>query len=116
MKDSKFNKVTILGVGLIEHHFALAMKKRGLCSHITGCGRRENNLKKAVEMKIIDSLRLTHQRHAPAPTSFYSVFLSANLQDTQQKDKTAPFKKGAIVTDVGSVKGKLVKGYGSPDA
>ena len=53
-----FNKVTILGVGLIGASFALALKKRGLCSHITGCGRKENNLKKAVEMKIIDSFEI----------------------------------------------------------
>ena len=53
-----FNKVTILGVGLIGASFALALKKRGLCNHITGCGRREDNLKKAMEVKIIDSFEV----------------------------------------------------------
>ena len=86
MKDIKFNKVTILGVGFIGAPFALAMKKRGLCSHITGCGRRENNLKKAVEMKIIDSFEIDASKVCAGSDLVLFAILSANLQ-TQQKDK-----------------------------
>ena len=58
-------------------------------------------------MKIIDSFELTHQRHAPALTSFYSLFLSAVYRNGKRINGS--FKKGAVVTDVGSVKGKLVR-------
>ncbi|HYA11844.1 MAG TPA: prephenate dehydrogenase/arogenate dehydrogenase family protein, partial [Thermodesulfovibrionales bacterium] len=53
-----FNRVTIVGVGLIGASFALAMKKYKLCKHLTGHGRRLENLRKAKEMGIIDSFEI----------------------------------------------------------
>ena len=50
-----FNKVTVLGVGLIGASFALAMKKRKLCGSVTGFGRKEANLLGAKDRGIIDS-------------------------------------------------------------
>ena len=103
-----FNKVTILGVGLIGASFALAMKKRGLCSHITGCGRRENNLKKAMEMKIIDSFEIDASK-ACADSDLVLFAIPVGCFTETAKRINGSFKKGAIVTDVGSVKGKLVR-------
>jgi len=57
-----FNKVTILGVGLIGASFALALKKKRLCGKITGYGRKESNLRKAKKLKIIDSFELDAAR------------------------------------------------------
>ncbi|MEW6214266.1 MAG: prephenate dehydrogenase/arogenate dehydrogenase family protein, partial [Nitrospirota bacterium] len=53
-----FNRVTILGVGLIGASFALALKKHGLCKEVIGCGRGQENLRRAKEKKIIDSFEL----------------------------------------------------------
>ncbi len=103
-----FNKVTIIGVGLIGASFALALKKRGLCSHITGCSRKENNLKKAVEMKIIDSFELDAARACSDSDLVTFATPVGSFLETAKKIKSS-LKKGAIVTDVGSVKGKLVR-------
>lgn len=108
MKDIKFNKVTILGVGLIGASFALALKKRGLCSHITGCGRTENNLKKAVEMKIIDSFEIDASKACVGSDLVLFAVPVGQFTETAKKINGS-FKKGAIVTDAGSVKGKLVR-------
>jgi prephenate dehydrogenase len=53
-----FERITILGVGLIGASFALAAKEKKLCGHIAGYGRTEKNLMAAKEKGIIDSYSL----------------------------------------------------------
>jgi len=102
-----FGKVTILGVGLIGGSFGLALRKKGLCREVCGCGRSAGNLTKARDMGAIDSF--THDPVAACsdadlvmlstpPGSFREIVLQIR----------GSLKKGAIVTDAGSVKGDLV--------
>lgn len=108
MAKPYFNKVTILGVGLIGASFALALKKGKLCNHITGYGRSENNLKKAKRLKIIDSYNLDAKKAcSDSDLIVFSVPVGKFLE-TAGKIKGS-LKKGALVTDVGSVKGRLVR-------
>jgi len=95
-------------VGLIGASFALALKKRGLCNHITGYGRKESNLKKAVKMKIIDSFAFDVSKACAGSDLVLFAVPVGKFTETAKKINGA-FKKGAIVTDVGSVKGKLVR-------
>ena len=103
-----FRNVAILGVGLIGASVALAMKKNNLCTSITGYGRRLENLKRAREMGIIDSF----EQDAPdacrdADLIVYATPVGSFLDIARQ---SGPFyKKGTLVTDVGSVKGTLVR-------
>jgi prephenate dehydrogenase len=103
-----FDKVTILGVGLIGASFALALKKHGLCSEITGCGRSEQNLRKAKDKKIIDSFE---PDPAKACNGADLVVFATPVGSFGEVAETirSTLKKNAIVTDVGSVKGKLVR-------
>jgi prephenate dehydrogenase len=103
-----FNKVTILGVGLIGASFALALKKYGLCNEVAGYGRREVNLLRAKEQKIIDSFDLDPARactNADLVLFATPVGIFADIA----KNICGSLKKNAIVTDVGSVKGRLVR-------
>ena len=103
-----FDKVTILGVGLIGASFALALKKHNLCREITGYGRSEQNLRKAKDKKIIDSFEPDPAEACngadlvvfATPVGIFSG-ISEKIRSTLKKD--------AVVTDVGSVKGKLVR-------
>lgn len=103
-----FHKVTILGVGLIGASFALAMKKNNLCTSITGFGRQRENLQRAQEMGIIDSFEQdASDACREADLIVYATPVGSFLDIARQ---TVPFyKKGALVTDVGSVKGTLVR-------
>jgi prephenate dehydrogenase len=103
----KFDKITVLGVGLIGASFALAMRKEGLCGHIAGSGRNEHTLRKARELGIIDSYDLDP---AVACTDSELILLSTPVGIFPElvKKCAASFRKGAIITDVGSVKGRLV--------
>ncbi len=105
---TKFDKVTVLGVGLIGASFALAIRKKGLCRHIAGSGRSEGNLLRAKEMGIIDSYDLDP---AAACRDSGLVLLSAPVGAFTDLVRrcSASLKKDAIITDAGSVKGNLVR-------
>jgi len=103
-----FDRVTIIGVGLLGASFALALKKNGLCGPITGCGRNRENLIRAKERNIIDSFE---QDPSAACKEADLIMLSTPVGSFPGLTKTiAPaLKKGAVLTDVGSVKGALVR-------
>ena len=103
-----FGKITILGVGLIGASFGLAVRKEGLCAHIAGFGRNEENLKKAKKRGIIDSYELDP---SAASEGADLVMLSTPVGNFLELVRrcAGSFKKGAVVTDAGSVKGGLVR-------
>jgi prephenate dehydrogenase len=51
-----FERVAIVGVGLIGGSFALALKQAKACAHVVGAGRSAANLKRALELGVIDSI------------------------------------------------------------
>ena len=55
MKKIHFNKVTIIGVGLIGGSLAISLKEAGACATVVGVGRGIENLKTAKRLGIIDS-------------------------------------------------------------
>ena len=102
-----FNKVTVLGVGLIGASFALAMKKRRLCGSITGFGRKEANLLRAKERGIIDSFEPDPGTACEGSDLVLFSLPVGSFAETAKRIADS-LKKGVIVTDVGSVKGGLV--------
>src|SRR5918992_691737 len=54
-QEMLFERVAILGVGLIGGSFALALKEARACAHVVGAGRSAANLRHALELGIIDS-------------------------------------------------------------
>ena len=101
-----FENVTIIGVGLIGGSLARALRRGSLCSHITGYGRREEHLRRAVELGVIDDYD-TDIREAVAAADL--VVLATPLSTTEGLLRVmAPaLKKDAVITDVGSAKGAV---------
>lgn len=102
-----FKKVTVIGVGLIGASFALAMKKYKLCEYITGNGRRLENLQKAKEMNIIDSFELDPAKACNESDLILFATPVGSFLEIAGRIRSS-LKSGTIVTDVGSVKGRLV--------
>jgi prephenate dehydrogenase len=102
-----FDKITVLGVGLIGASFALAARKQGIAGHIAGSGRNEENLRRAKERGIIDAYDLDP---SAACTEADLIMLSTPVGYFGQLVRKCAdsFKKGAIVTDAGSVKAGVV--------
>ena len=103
-----FNKITIIGVGLIGSSFALALKERGFKGSITGVGRREEYLAKAKEKGIIDLYTTAYEEGV---NDADLIVLASPVGQFEHiiKRISNSMKKGAIVTDVGSVKSEIVK-------
>lgn len=101
------NKLAILGVGLIGGSLALALKREAACATVVGFGRNEANLKKAVELGVIDNYAMDA---AEAVAGADVIVLATPLTTTEGLLLSIrdAIKTDAIITDVGSVKGSVV--------
>ncbi len=103
-----FERLTIVGVGLIGGSLARAVRQRGLAGYITGMGRGEENLKKALELGVIDDI--AHSIPEGISSADLIVLATPVCTIPPLLKAIAPFlRPGAIVTDVGSVKGPIVE-------
>ena len=58
MRKPLFNKICIVGVGLIGGSLGLAIKKRGLAKFVVGVTRRKEAAKRAVQHGAVDMATL----------------------------------------------------------
>jgi len=102
-----FQKMLIIGVGLIGGSLALAARAKGLVGQIVGMGRTERSLKRALELGVLDQAS-TDLKEGLMGTDL--VVLATPVGDFEAwAHKLSGYSiKGVIVTDVGSVKGNLV--------
>lgn len=103
-----FNKVAIIGVGLIGGSLAKVMKAQMLAGEIIGAGRRRESLEKALQLGVIDRSEV----NPASAVDWADLVVLATPVGTFEalvREIAPHLKKGAIVTDVGSVKGSLVK-------
>jgi prephenate dehydrogenase len=104
-----FRKMVVVGVGLIGGSLALDAKRLGLVEEVIGFGRSEKNLRFAKQHGMVDRY-LLDEGETPSDTDF---LLSATPVQAELPT-TARFlpalQAGCIVSDVGSVKGEIVRG------
>lgn len=55
-RSPRFERVAIIGVGLIGGSFALALKAAGACGTVVGVGRNPANMRLACELGIVDAI------------------------------------------------------------
>ncbi len=102
-----FDRVAIIGLGLIGGSLARALRRASLCGSITGYGRRETALQQAVEHGVIDHYSLDVPE---AVDGADVVVLATPLSTTENlmRAMNEGLKPDCIVTDVGSAKGVVV--------
>jgi prephenate dehydrogenase len=102
-----FNRLVIVGVGLIGGSLGLAARARDLVGEVVGFGRTEANLKIALERGVIDLYSFD-----PADTARGTdlLLLAVPVEATMATmEKFLPFlPPGCIVTDAGSTKEQVV--------
>jgi prephenate dehydrogenase len=103
-----FQNVAILGVGLIGASLALALKQHGLTQNVVGYGRTRENLIRATERGIIDSFACEPAKACRNADLIVLATPVGAFIDIAQRIEPA-LKEDVIVTDVGSVKGSLVR-------
>ena len=102
-----FERVAILGVGLIGGSFALALKEARACAHVVGAGRNSANLGLALERRVIDSIAADAVAAAHGADL---VLLAAPLAQFPKlfRDIAPVLGPKAVVTDGGSTKRDVV--------
>lgn len=100
-------RLAIIGVGLIGGSLARALRERGAVQHVVGCGRDAANLRRALELGVIDE---AHHDPLEAVRGADVVVVAVTLGATG--DILARIAPGlgpdTLVTDVGSAKACVV--------
>ena len=103
-----FDRVALIGIGLIGSSLAHAMRKQKLAGEITGYARSEATRAKALELGLVD--RIFPSAAEAVKDADLVILCSPVGTYAALAEGIAPaLKPGAILTDVGSVKGAVVK-------
>lgn len=99
-------RVAVLGMGLIGGSAALDLRQRGFASEILGVGRSAANSAKALELGLVDRVVTRDEALQQADVIILAVPVNILVQELQYTlDHMHP---GAIVTDMGSTKARMV--------
>lgn len=103
----RFERAAILGVGLIGGSIGMALRERGLAKKVAGFGRRREALEMARRLGAIDEIaRSAEEAVAGADLVVLSAPVRAIIQHARMIGPH--LQRGALVTDVGSTKEKIV--------
>jgi prephenate dehydrogenase len=103
-----FRRMLVVGVGLIGGSLALDARRLGLVEEIIGFGREEKNLRLAKKHSIIDRF-LVDESETPSDTDFLLNATPVQAVVSTTASFVPNLRPGCIVSDVGSVKGELVR-------
>jgi prephenate dehydrogenase len=104
-----FQKMVMVGVGLICGSLALDLRRKKLVKEIVGYGRSEANLRLAKYRGIIDSFIL-RQEDIPGVGDFLMMGTPVETIVPLAKAFLPKLRAGCVISDVGSVKGEIVRG------
>ena len=101
-------KLSVIGVGLIGGSVARALREEGLVKEVVGCGRGRPNLDRAVELGVID--HYTHDvGQAVEGADLVLIAVPLGAMEKTFRAMRGHLPAGAVVTDVGSAKGSVVR-------
>jgi len=102
-----FEKITIIGVGLLGASLAKACRRYNLVEDISGFGRNRENLDKAKSLDVID--HCAKDLPEAVKDADLVVLCTPVSKIVPLIEGLLPhLKQGVVITDVGSVKGSLV--------
>jgi prephenate dehydrogenase len=104
----KVQTVCIIGTGLIGGSLALALRRADFASRITGAGRTEETLKKAVELGVIDSYE-TDLAKAVADADIVVIAVPLGSMKTVFERIAPALSETAVITDAGSAKQTVIR-------
>lgn len=103
------DKLAIIGVGLMGGSLALALREKGEVGEVVGIGRGIDNLKEAKELGVIDSYTQNIMEGVKGADVVLVATPVGSIVDIIANNQKH-MQDGAIITDVGSVKGDIVEG------
>ena len=103
-----FERIALIGIGLIGSSIARRVKRDGLANHISVSARSQKSIDKAIELEFSDTATLSHQdcvKNADLIIICSPIGAYSNIIQNIKLD----LKPGAIITDVGSVKQAVIR-------
>ncbi|MEF2071385.1 prephenate/arogenate dehydrogenase family protein [Consotaella aegiceratis] len=102
-----FDKVALIGIGLIGSSIALNIRRHGLARHVAIATRRAETLARAEELGLGDSYTLS-AAEASADADLVILCVPVGACGAVAAEIAGVLKPGAIISDVGSVKGSVI--------
>jgi len=106
MSAPPFERLAVLGLGLLGGSVAKAARERGLAREVVGAARRAAPLARALEAGIIDSV--ASPAEAVVGADFVILGTPVGTMPRVVAEVAPGLEAGCIVTDVGSVKSSVV--------
>ncbi len=106
-----FNRLALIGVGLIGSSIARAAKAQGLVGSIAATARSAATRKRVAELGLADQVVETNGA-AVKDADLVIVCVPVGVCGEVAKEIAAHLSPGAIVSDVGSVKGSVLRDMG----
>jgi cyclohexadieny/prephenate dehydrogenase len=107
MTEPLFDKIALIGIGLIGSSIAINIRDRGLAREVSIATRREATLARAQELRLGTSYHLD-PADAVRDADLVILCLPVGSCGAAAAAIASALKVGAIVSDVGSVKGAVV--------
>ncbi|MBM7043631.1 MULTISPECIES: prephenate/arogenate dehydrogenase family protein [Rhizobium] len=107
MSGVLFNRIALIGIGLIGSSIAYDIKRLGLAKEIVISTRSAETLKRAEELKLGDRYTPS-SAEAVKDADLVIVSVPVGASESVAKEISAHLKPGAIVTDVGSTKASVI--------
>ena len=101
-----FEKVTLIGIGLIGSSMARALRARNLANSICGCDMSDEVRSRAIDLGLVDVAE-ADPADAVADADLIVICTPVGAHGPLAQRFGPAVKPGAIVTDVGSVKGNV---------
>lgn len=103
----QFNRITLIGIGLIGSSLAHDIKRLGLANEVVVATRSAETLKRAEELELGDRYT-TSSEEAVKDADLVIVSVPVGACESVAKEIAGNLKPGAIVTDVGSTKASVI--------
>jgi cyclohexadieny/prephenate dehydrogenase len=107
MPQPLFDKIALIGIGLIGSSLARVIRREGLARHVAISTRSAATLSRAEELGLGDSYS-TDPAVAAADADLVVVSVPVGASGEVAEAIAPVLKEGAIVTDVGSTKGSVI--------
>lgn len=104
----RWGKITIIGVGLLGGSIGLALRQRKLAREVHGFARRKATVRQALKSGAVNHAG-TDLREAVTGADLIILCTPISQMEALTSELLPSLKRGAIVTDVGSVKANLVR-------
>ena len=104
----QWQKIALIGVGLLGGSLGLAIRKRGLARRVEGYVRRQPSIAECESANVVDAA--TRDLGQAVENADLVIFCTPISQMRELMQAMLPkIKRGAVITDVGSVKGVVVQ-------